>query len=301
MISPLDRVFQPWELKPFELICWRDMLQFSANGFFWVGRALRSLREDCFIGCARCIDGEVGFATALDLDERARGKALGHLPRIEEQFQHLGLSIAAETAKELQTDVADRTTRRSFEWLHGQVEGIEKIAEKELKGKFFLYIPAERIKYWPKPKSAGTGSLFGQEVSDKFPSAGYDIMCSGITFGTAMTTASVFHLMRVMETGLAALGKVFGISAAFANWEVVLNQIESKIAGMRSDPAWKTVPDCKEQQEYYSQAASYFRTVKDAWRNYTMHSRAKYTEEEAEQIFNAVKGFMQKLAERLSE
>jgi ABC-type Fe3+-hydroxamate transport system substrate-binding protein len=70
---------------------------------------------------------------------------------------------------------------------------------------------------------------------------------------------------------------------------------------MRSDPVWKSLPDCKEQQEYYSQAASYFRTVKDAWRNHTMHARAKYTEEEAEQIFNAIKGFMQKLAERLAE
>jgi hypothetical protein len=202
--------------------------------------------------------------------------------------------------RELEDQLAGNA-RHSFQWLHDQVESIERLAEKELKGKFFLYIPPERIKFSPKTSGMGTGTLFGQEVSDKFPSAGYDIMCSGITFGTAMTTASVFHLMRTMEIGLGALGKVFGVSLERTNWEPALNQIESKIASMRSDPAWRGILDCKEQQEYYSQAASYFRTVKDAWRNYTMHVRAKYTEEEAEQIFNSVKGFMQKLAERLSE
>jgi hypothetical protein len=32
-----------------------------------------------------------------------------------------------------------------------------------------------------------------------------------------------------------------------------------------------------------------------------MHVRGKYTEDEAERVFESVKGFMRKLAERLSE
>jgi hypothetical protein len=298
MISPLNRVFQPWESKPFELISWRDMLQFSANAFFWAGRALRGIREDCYIACARCVDGQVLFATPTDLDVAAREKAMSSLPHVQEEFERIGLSIFAETAKELQESLSKTAVRRSFQWLHDQVEVVEKIAEKELRGKFFLYIPPERARFWP---NTGQPNVFGETVADKFPSTSFDVANSGVCLATMMSTAAVFHLMRVMEIGLAALGKVFGVSAAFANWEVILNQIESKIAGMRSDPAWKTLPDCKEQQEFYSQAASHFRTVKDAWRNYTMHSRAKYTEEEAEQIFNAVRGFMQKLAEKLSE
>lgn len=300
MKPSLERVFQPWESQPFKLINWRDMLQFSANAFYWAGRQLRALREDCFIGCVRCVDDEPGFMMGMDIDEKARKKVIERLPSVEHHFQSLGLSISAETAKELAEEVSNREVRHSFQWLHDHLENVEKIAEKELKGKFFLYIPPERIRYWPSTKPEST-PLFGKQVADKFPSAGYDIMCSGLSYGTSLSTACVFHLMRVMEMGLAALGKVFGVSAAHANWETILNQIESKIAGMRSDPVWKVLPDCKDQQEYYSQAAAYFRTVKDAWRNYTMHSRAKYTEEEAEQIFNAVKGFMRKLAERLSE
>ena len=296
MPSP-DRVLQPWELAPFGLITWRDMLQFSASSFFWSGRALRANREDCILGCATCLDGQVVFAMPKDLDEEAKQKALERLADVVKQFRGIGLSISADTAKELAEELKG-DSRHSFQWLHDEVRSIERIAEKELRGKFFLYIPPERLRLWPDIK--GT-CLFGREVIDKFPSAGYDIMCSGLAFGTALSTASVFHLMRVLEIGLSALGNVFDVDLKHTNWEPALKEIEKKIADMRSDPKWKVLPDCKEQQEYYSQAASYFRTVKDAWRNYTMHRRAKYTEEEAEQIFNAVKGFMQKLAERLSE
>jgi hypothetical protein len=70
---------------------------------------------------------------------------------------------------------------------------------------------------------------------------------------------------------------------------------------MNQDPVWKALPDWKEQQRFYSQAASHFAVLKNAWRNYTMHSRSIYTEKQAEQIFESVKSFMQVLAERLHE
>jgi hypothetical protein len=107
--------------------------------------------------------------------------------------------------------------------------------------------------------------------------------------------------MRILEIGLTALGAVFSVSLAHTNWEPAIREIESKIREMHKDPQWKALPDCKEQQEFYAQAASNFGILKDAWRNYTMHIRAKYTETEAEQIYNSVRAFMQKLAERLHE
>jgi hypothetical protein len=47
----------------------------------------------------------------------------------------------------------------------------------------------------------------------------------------------------------------------------------------------------------YSQIASSFMIVKDAWRNYTAHARGKYTEEEADAIYRNVGSFMKRLAE----
>ena len=41
--------------------------------------------------------------------------------------------------------------------------------------------------------------------------------------------------------------------------------------------------------------------VRNPWRNATMHIEKKYTDDEAEHIFVAVKGFMKKLASRCDE
>jgi hypothetical protein len=104
-----------------------------------------------------------------------------------------------------------------------------------------------------------------------------------------------------LEIGLTVLGKVFGVSLAHTNWGPAIDQIESKIRQMHVDPAWKALPDCKEQQEFYSQAASHLGIAKDAWRNHTAHVRGKYDEQEASDILTGVRAFMQKLATRLAE
>ena len=107
--------------------------------------------------------------------------------------------------------------------------------------------------------------------------------------------------MRVLEIALGVPGRNFGVSLIHTNWAPAIEQIESKSREKHRDPVWKSLPDCKEQQEFYSQAASQFGLLKDAWRNYTMHSRGKYTEGEAEQIFRNVKTFVGKLTKKLSE
>jgi hypothetical protein len=75
--------------------------------------------------------------------------------------------------------------------------------------------------------------------------------------------------------------------------------IEKAVRNMSNNPS--KPPDWKEQQEFFSQAATHFMFLKDAWRNYTAHARGKYTEGEAETILNNVRPFMQKLATRIKE
>jgi hypothetical protein len=68
---------------------------------------------------------------------------------------------------------------------------------------------------------------------------------------------------------------------------------------MHVDPPWRTLPDCKDRQEAYGQAASHFDVLRLAWRNYTAHARGSYTEEEADNIFRNVGGFLAKVADLL--
>ena len=233
------------------------------------------------------------------LDDKCREKALKELKLVAGEFQKLGMRITAETVDELLESLEVPSNLQNFQWLIQRIDNIETLAVKEMKGTAFFYVPPERARFFPLIKDP---HLFGGKVNDAFPSAFYDIVESGFCLGLARGGACVFHLMRILEIGLAALGAKFGVSLAHTNWAPAIEQIESKIRDMHKDPAWKALADCKEQQEFYAQVASHFAILKDAWRNYTMHARAKYTEEEAVRIFDNTKAFMQKLAEgRLRE
>jgi hypothetical protein len=253
-------LLQPWQQHPRQLISWFDVLHYSARVFFWCGAALRTITADCVAGSAIVMDGEAVFAMRQNLDEKARQKALSLLGEVEREFRKVGVLITADTLAELIQELESSYTY-SFEWLHSKARAIEALAEKEFKHKVFLYIAQERLRFWPTLQEP---YLFGQQVANNFPSATFDISNSGVCLALGVPTASVFHLMRVLEIGLTALGKPFGVSLAHTNWGPAIEEIESKIRDMHKDPAWKALPDCKQLQEFYAQAASHFGISKDA-------------------------------------
>lgn len=54
-------------------------------------------------------------------------------------------------------------------------------------------------------------------------------------------------------------------------------------------------PDWKEQQKFYSETASQFMYLKEAWRNHVTHVRDAYDEGRAFSILNHVRELMQAL------
>jgi hypothetical protein len=288
----------PWESNPYGLIGWGEMLYFSAQRFFWASYSLQEIRTNCFVKSIPVAGDEKIFALPHPLDDFTKSDSVNRLEHVEKIFGELGMTISAETAKEVYDALKEDSPRKNFQWLIDQIDGLRKLAVKEMNNKAFFYVSSERAKFFPRMDDQ---HIFGQNVATAFPSAAFDIAESGICLALARGSASVFHLMRVLEIGLTALGTQFGVSLAHTNWAPAITEIERKVRNMNNDAAWKDRPDCKTLQEFYAQAASHFGVLKDAWRNHTMLARGAYTEEQAERVFENVKGFMQKLSERLSE
>ncbi len=293
-----ERELQPWERQPCRLISWWEMLEFSAYSFFWCGDALKDIIADCLVGSIPVPGDSPMFAVQRDIDDLARESALDSLQYIEKGFRRIGLQISADTVAEIAADLRETGQRRNFQWLMDQARNVQLLVHKEIKGKVFFYVPAERVKFFPTNVAP---HLFGKAVADAFPTAAQDIDEAGMCLGLDRGAACVFHLMRALEVGLGVLGKVFGVSLEHTNWAPAIEQIEKKIRHMHEDPDWKALPDCRGQQEFYAQAASHFAILKDAWRNYTMHARGFYTAQQVERIFENTKGFLQELAGRLHE
>jgi hypothetical protein len=137
---------------------------------------------------------------------------------------------------------------------------------------------------------------FGSKVYESFPSAIDDIEEASKCLALGRGTATVFHLMRVMESGLRAVATKLEIPYS-PSWESSLRHIKIEL-----DKDWKQQsPTWRKDKAFYSEVNSHLSAVKLAWRNPTMHIVKHYTPESAEDIFNAVKGFMKHLTTKLSE
>jgi hypothetical protein len=272
-------------------IRWK-MERFSARAFFVAGYLLDTIQTDCLMSSTIVGPDEPMYRLDGQLDARIKEKATKYLKLIEDACISIGLNISVGLAKDAADAIAHHGELLNYQWLNDQTSSLKRTIQREMKNHAFFYITPDKMDLWPKADDCP----FGESVGNSFGSALWDIRNSASCLAIGLGTASVFHAMRVLEIGLSALGALFGVSLAHTNWDPAIREIESKIREMHKDPIWKASPNCKELQEEYAQAASHFGVLKDAWRNYTMHSRSKYANEDAEQIFQNVKGFMQKLA-----
>src|SRR5690606_26266986 len=134
------------------------------------------------------------------------------------------------------------------------------------------------------------------DVAVKFAKANRDIEHGAKALACGLGTAAVFHMMRVMEHGLKVLAKGLGIPYA-PSWESYLSQIETRIKTKHKAKgvAWKR------DEPFFRDILGDLQAVKIAWRNPTMHIVRHYDQDEGDDVFRAVKRFMNRLAERFSE
>jgi hypothetical protein len=173
---------------------------------------------------------------------------------------------------------------------------LEEVIQDELASKMFILIPTEREKYCPElvGSKAGKSPLFGEAVQNKFPELTADIVDAGWCLAVGRSTAAVFHLMGVMEAGIRRLARKLKIPKPQMDrrmWGAILGTINASIQTL----PYATTRE-KDRKDQFAEAVAHLGNVKDAWRNPTMHSRRRYTQEEAEAIFGNVKTFINHLA-----
>jgi hypothetical protein len=110
----------------------------------------------------------------------------------------------------------------------GKFEGQVQQALKELRARIvdelgdriLFSIDAENAKLLEETKP-----LFGPRVALKLPSTAEDISEAAQCLALNRPTACVFHLMRVMETGVQILGNRLGVQlTADKNWQNILDE-----------------------------------------------------------------------------
>lgn len=170
---------------------------------------------------------------------------------------------------------------------------LRETIEYEARQQYFYRYPLDKVAVLNRLEIDWAATL------KSFPSARADIHASVDLWAMDHPTASVFHLMRVVEHGLRALAADLGKSFDVQQWHNVIDQIEKEIK--RQAATMPTGLAKSDRLRFLSQAATEFRFFKDGWRNHVSHSRAIYDEHQARSVLDHVCSFMNGLSHQFSE
>ena len=167
------------------------------------------------------------------------------------------------------------------------IEHLNNHIRDALETESFLHVSSDTSKLYDQKE------LFGPDVSSKFAKSLEDVACAGSCLALGQPTACVFHLMRVMEDGVQALGKKLKIqlNVKAETWYQILEHVDKAIDSMPN----KT-PAQRKRKENHANVSVLLSHVRIAWRNDVMHPKKTYAPEEAKEVFDAVKSFMRHLA-----
>jgi len=260
-----------------------DMLKFNAHTFVVVSRLIASIGATYEMG--RRTNPHMG--PTLDA---------GAMPDSQVTLEIAGQEMLKQECHQLllhlSEDHIDKTliTLRTRPVSWGEISRLKnELAsriEDELKRRIFYQLKPGVAEYFDMTQP------FGKEVHEKFGSASHDIEEACKCYACERYDATAYHLMRAMESPLKCLAKTLHVKYT-PGWAGYLNRVDKKLRNQKRLP--------KARREFLSNASVLLWSVKDAWRNETMHLERQYSPEQAGEIFRSTKAFMVHLASGLHE
>jgi hypothetical protein len=270
------------------------MLSLKADTFY---KTTNFIRQTVALVEAHRKDADAPVKTTEALDPVMMSLMLDRGHHLAILLRILDARVTSIAVREYIERLNDTETAVTYDDIGEAYADIDRSLRRELSLVDLLVLRGETAKYFD-PSSP----LFGADFAQKFNSAGtYELEEAGKCLALDRATASVFHLMRIMEIGIRALAKSLQIPDPLKpvekNWGVILERVWEGIEKKWPNAAARMTGDGALFEALYASLDA----VKNPWRNGTMHVERKYTEEEAKHVFDAVRGFMMRLAERIDE
>jgi hypothetical protein len=259
------------------------MWKIDAKIFYWTSAALARVHASVRVGFE-----QLRLDRTVLVSDKSTREILPSLKSLADELDIMNARLTAASVRRLEHSLENK--KCTYGDVVDLTGDIDRRLHDELDLVHLYALDENKIKYF-----APASVLYDQAVLDKFPLAIPDIEDAGKCLSFLQGTASVFHSMRVTEIGLKSLAQLLGIPYA-PSWESYLKQINNKIGEQHQN---KT-PEWKADEPLFRDLSSDLQTMKIAWRNPTMHIVRRYEPDEAEEIFRAVKGFMTRLAPRVS-
>jgi hypothetical protein len=266
------------------------MLEFRAHPFYETVTALQHMRDVIRYWKDK---GDTSEAEEALIDQRTATYIAAEIRKLLPHLQILNALLTQMSCTRLLDRLAE--SPGTFGDLATSVESISQRLSDELASTKLFVLDLEKRRYYES-----STLLFGIDVADKFISVMFELDEAAKCLAFGRPTACVFHLMRIMEIGVRATARCLAIpdpiKPAERNWGHILGEIWKGVSAK-----WPTTSARIGDGLLFEELHASLDAVKNPWRNATMHVERKYTDDEAEHVFMAVRGFMMKLASRCDE
>lgn len=273
---------------------WDIMNHFNAVRLFYLYNQLMTYECSC---ASKLIEGGGG----MKLDPTFRQEVIDVIEEFRRSGKTNGLGFVSDLCTQARYQLSETVDVSATQVI---LNSLKYNFVKGLNGRNFITITEDRIDYLDGK------SLFGDAVSEAFPSADKDIVEAGNCLAVECNTAAVFHLMRAAEFALRALAIDRNITFKDKpldekEWGQILSALEGKLGELRiqARSSWSDPKARDAQIRFYNEVIQELRSFNDAWRRHASHadSMAFYDRNSALGIFEHVRTFMQKLSGKISE
>jgi len=251
---------------------------------FWLGSTTQFIK---------CLEAEtLRFKTYC-----VTGSGNSHLSDDDAKRLEIAIKEAHSTFDEMKNTNIDACIKELEKFVAKKIFNIDIHANLHYFAEVIQVALSERLYYaYPIHKAAVFYNWKDEweQIYSCFDESVFDIWHGVDCWAMGQDTASVFHMMRVLEFGLEWLAKDVEVNMGVENWHNILDQIEKRIRETAN-----TLPRGAEKSsrlQFLSEAAKEFRYFKDGWRNYVSHGRGIYDEYQARSVLEHVKSFMLTLA-----
>jgi len=158
----------------------------------------------------------------------------------------------------------------------------------ELRMMCFLPATPDMMDYWHESRP------FGDAVACAFEECAEDVSEACNCFSVECYTACVFHLGRAMERATSRLARRMRVGKPDDDWQGNLKAINKALEAMPYGTKKERL-----KRAPYAEAAGFSFQFKEAWRNPTAHPKRTYTRQEALDVMNGARAFMDAMAKKI--
>jgi hypothetical protein len=270
----------PWEARSCGVVSLFDMIEFRAAYMVTVANRVGYL-EGLFAH-SEADAAQLREVTPVG-DDLAKSMK-NSLKQMLGEFEKYRFTSSSDGAQRLLQKIESGCTQAQCHSLQNE---LARRIQDEVRRRKFYQLDPDLAKYF------GAVDPFGPEVSANFRSASHDIREASNCYACQRYDATVYHLMRALESPLRCLAKTLHIKYT-PGWAGYLKKIDNKLKYSKT-----RIP--KRRKEFLSNASALLWAVKDAWRNDAMHLESIYGPDQTARIFESTKAFMMHLATELKE